>query len=311
MNFATRRKWLRYCLTQNKATRCCPGHAEDNNMEKDTRTLDEVAQAFGVVTADTFVVESWTGTDKEIQELQAWLDGLNLTAGRTPVGMKKIIGQLQYIQKQLNYFTKPKPLGAVVSNWGAIQDNARKTIANTMDRFSKDDLDLINRKLSKKEAEPDELKLAHATYINRSNLNFQKFKERANEVDKFLGTLRGFHAKPLSKPLKVIMVKKSEIKAKAKYKRDEDAILFRPDAMVPGDGYASSVYVLLHELGHRYERYFSVPSYFNYKGNFTTPYSRTDSMAGNEEFAELFALSHWPNKYPQYADQIQKFIKAM
>jgi hypothetical protein len=43
----------------------------------------------------------------------------------------------------------------------------------------------------------------------------------------------------------------------------------------------------------------------------TTKYSKVDSFTGEEKFAELFAISHWPNKYKEYKKQIKEFKKVI
>jgi hypothetical protein len=98
------------------------------------------------------------------------------------------------------------------------------------------------------------------------------------------------------------------MKSKAKYKTDKDELWINARKMGDTkDDYGSLVYVVLHELGHRYLRY--NPQKWNYDSQewVTTRYSMTDSMSGEEKFAELFALSHWKNKYKEYADKINKF----
>lgn len=54
--------------------------------------------------------------------------------------------------------------------------------------------------------------------------------------------------------------------------------------------YGSVDYILIHELGHRYERKNHVPEDFDQTEWWSTRYS---TMEG-ESFAELFAMGNWP-----------------
>lgn len=254
----------------------------------------------------------WKGTDSDARSLQAWLDTLNFTAGRAPAGTKKLIGYLQFIQKHLDKLLKPPPKGYIADNWPAIRDYSRQQIKTTFGWWKPADIAAIETKLKKKTGEVNELRLKNAVYVNRSNFSFTRFKEAAQKVDAILSKLKGFHKKAVTaKPLIVALVKKSEIKAKAKYKGNDDLILIRPDTLASGDDYGSLPYVILHELGHRYEKFVRIGRAFTDSGWLTTPYSGRENMMGDEKFAELFALSNWPSKYPQYKIQVSRFLKVM
>jgi len=229
-------------------------------------------------------------------DLKKWLDGLRLT-GKAPRGMKDEFANIQFLQKQVDMiekFPKMTPddnfnIGSVFSWWD------KETIQKIVD------------KLSKVEGETDTLKIGTITFTNKSTINFKKFQQHSNYIAGELKKLKGFHKKALKGGLKIKFVKKDECKSKAKYKGDKDELYIRPDRMEKGDGYASLIYVVLHELGHRFER--KVKSYNNVP--YTTKYSKTQSFDGDEAFAELFAISHWKKDYPEYKKQIAEFTKMV
>jgi hypothetical protein len=57
--------------------------------------------------------------------------------------------------------------------------------------------------------------------------------------------------------------------------------------------YGAFDYIIIHELGHRYERKRGLPVDFDQAEWWTTKYSQTEGMGGSESFAELFALSNF------------------
>lgn len=241
---------------------------------------------------------AFEGTDEDFDKLVAWLDQLNFTAGRAPAGGKKIVDDLKFLQRQLTFRS---------GGWSSLQKN---NVKGTLSRWDEATIAFIVKKLAKKEEEPDTLELTHATYHNKSVLNFKGFQTKAKMIDKHLGTLKGFHAKALG-GLNIYLVKKELTRAGATYKSNDDVIYIRPDKVSLGDNYGSFVYVITHELGHRYERKIRQKTDFESPEWYTTKYSKKDTLSGGEQFAELFALSHWPEKYKQYETKIEKFLEAI
>ena len=81
---------------------------------------------------------------------------------------------------------------------------------------------------------------------------------------------------------------------------------------IPGntkEEYGSLLYIVLHELGHKFLEDKKQTWNIADSSLITTPYSAKNSMTMTEEeiFAELFALSHWENKYGKYKNQIKRF----
>ncbi len=267
---------------------------------------------------DSYFMLNYKDTQQDIEKLKVWLDGLNVSTGRAPKGMKKYFDRLTRTARlvtalvhKLQGKADPK---SDISFVGA--DFLYQQIRNDLAWLKPEDIDLINAKMGKKAGETDTLKIDNVTYINKSIMGFATFKRRSGEIAKHLKTLKGYHAIPLKKDLTIWFVKKELSKAAAKYKSDKDVIYVRPDKMGKvTDGYGSVTYVITHELAHRVEYLFrhSLPSIdFTDSQWATTKYSQTTGSfeTGGEHFAELFALSHWSKKYPEYRDTIDRFIRT-
>jgi len=270
---------------------------KERGFEKEAIKIRQIVEA-EIKIENLYNLLNFKGTDKEIKLLKEWLDSLRLSYGRSPKGLKKEFNDLQFLQRQFDV-AKQFKIQVNISNIKAI-----------LSRWTKDTIDKIQNSLSDKEQQT-ELSLKNATYINNSLLNASKFRELAQQLDSFLNSLKGFHAKALKKPLKVRFVKKAVIKSKARYKSNSDEILIRPDYIKFSDNYGSFSYILVHELGHRYLKLFGKGLNFNHPEWYTTRYSMQQTMSEEEPFAELFALSNWANKYTEYKEKINKFIKLL
>lgn len=167
------------------------------------------------------------------------------------------------------------------------------------------------------------IKLDNITYYNDSIMSINNFKLKVKELHTFLNTLRGFHKKAIIvKPLNIYFVKKEDSKTIGVYKVDKDRILIRADKIKMSDNsYGSLNYILVHELGHRFNNFYNININFDNQDWWTTKYSKKDNFLSNltESFAELFALSHfnykgndaYGNNYANYIDKINKFNDIM
>lgn len=250
---------------------------------------------------------NFDGSKESFLLLKDYLSSMNLKQGRAPRNMVKEYEKLLFMQKQLD---------SVDLYYHGDTDKAltsKSNIIATMSYLSAHTLLLLHDKLSMKQDEPTELKLKNAKYINESIMTYKNFEAESKYIDNFLSTLKGFHSKVL-KDLHIVFVKKEQSKAGATYKTEKDVIFIRPDKLIHGDKYASFIYVVLHELGHRYLRFNKVNfDYTSYEW-ITTKYSKSESWNDEEKFAELFALSHFEYKgepFDSFSDKIEKFNKVM
>jgi hypothetical protein len=252
---------------------------------------------------------------KMLPELVSWIDSLKLKTGKAPRGLKKEFEKLQWIARKVDFYAKfiekPKHIFQMLnpdSDYDSYVESLIRDIQTSFTLMSVEDIKKVEAKLLNKAQEVSELKLSNATYYNESTMSSKKFVTQSKVIDKHLGTFTGVHKKALTvKPLVVRFVKKEQSKATAVYKTMLDEIYIRPDRkFITGDGYGSFVYIITHELGHRYEAIVKDNSKLHHI--FTTNYSQKDTMSGSEAFGELFAISHFgEKKYPEFKDQIKKF----
>lgn len=173
-------------------------------------------------------------------------------------------------------------------------------------RLSKEDIESYYAKSTK-----DEIKTKNARYVKQGYISNKKFENAAENIDSFLSELKNYHKK-ITKNLTIRFVDGRTQKSIAKYKENEDVLQININKTGnTKEEYGSLRYVILHELGHRYLKAF--PQKWNHDDTkwITTKYSGVDSLTGEEKFAELFAISHWKNKYSQYKDKIEKFEKRI
>ena len=234
--------------------------------------------------------------DKMLPDLETWLSRFQLDVGKAPNGMKKNWKRLKDLKSYLD-----TPFGVSFD-----------MIKATFSWMTREDFKEIATNLNKKKKVKVVLKLKNATYTNESTMGETTFITRSKEIDKHLSTLKGAHKKALTiKPLEIVFVRKDKSSATAKYKTFEDKIFIRPDRKaISGDKYASFIYIITHELGHRYESLVQMMQKLH--SAYTTNYSKTDTMSGSEAFAEIFVISHFGKKmYPEYKKEIDLFYSEI
>lgn len=145
-----------------------------------------------------------------------------------------------------------------------------------------------------------EIKGTYATYLNTRGLATKTFQNYVKALETLFGMVGGWRAKALGGNLTVSLAGPDAFRGTAagKYVKATDTLLVRATPKImqrtPGQ-YASPDYILLHELGHRYEEKFGTKGY-DFQGHqwHTTRYSLTEGLSGaSEGFAELFALGHF------------------
>lgn len=228
----------------------------------------------------------------DFEKAKTWLLSLNLK-GRKPRGID---------QKNWSFINHAKDQ----LKWGDIPATA-PTVLRAVNDLTPEMIAVFEGKMGSEATKNNTIKIGSVTFIKEDTSAYARFEEATRELARFFGTLKGYHAIP-TKNLTIRFVSKTQVRVKAKYVRDEIWMRFYRGMPKEGDAYGSAKYVLLHELGHRYLKQHRQHWDIDAPEWVTTPYSRKDSiMGGEEKFAELFAISHWPNKYRQYHDKIQKF----
>lgn len=165
-----------------------------------------------------------------------------------------------------------------------------------------------------------EIKTSTATYINDRGVATKTFQRYVKSLEQLFSSLRGWRRKALSGGFMVRLAGPDAFRGgtvAGKYNAPSDTLFVRATpkimARTPGK-YGSPDYILLHELGHRYEQKAGLSVDFSRQEWHTTRYSRTESMSGlSEAFGELFALGHFgiTRVQDEFADTISRFEAVM
>lgn len=158
---------------------------------------------------------------------------------------------------------------------------------------------------------PKELTLSGVTYVNEVGVDAASVEKYAKRLEVIFNSITGWRAKALRSGLKVILASPRQFRGTVggKYKRNEDALYIRttPNVLKRGEGYGSFEYIIVHELGHRFERYNRIAIDFDKVEWWTTKYSRNEG----EAFAELFALGHFGTRGTWDPAVVDRFEQAM
>ncbi len=162
---------------------------------------------------------------------------------------------------------------------------------------------------------PDQIEIGGNQYLNRAGLDAATLEKYANRLEALFATLTGWRAKALKGGLKVAFASTRDFRgtASGKYRQEQDTLLVKttPAVLKRGDGYGGFDYILIHELGHRYADHNPLPVDFDRPEWWTSRYSQTDSLAGSESFAELFAIGHYRMKGQWDPAVVDRFEKVM
>jgi hypothetical protein len=259
---------------------------------------------------ETLMQASDEDAKKMSRDLAKWF-GENfqrVRSAKTPRGQKRVKEEAQRLLDVLELMGNP---GGRVTPGGT-----QSVVKQVWDRLEPDLGNLVKFFTSEgdlsrgKQEAVTELKLSHATYQNRANISEANFRKYAEAVDKVFGSLKGWRKKALAGNLKVAFVGRGEMKPQGKYVRAKDEMLVRatPQVLKRSAGYGSLEYILIHELGHRYEEKNKLPTDFDRDVTWrTTRYSWTEG----EAFAELFALSQFKLTGNWDAKKVEKFEDLM
>ena len=159
-------------------------------------------------------------------------------------------------------------------------------------------------------------KIGSNTYLNKVGMSEDNLIKYATRLDALFGSLSGWRKKALSGGLTVALAppKYFHGTASGKYRSSEDTLYVRAIPKVlqrSGGSYGSIDYILIHELGHRYEHFHRLPVDFDKPEWWTSRYSMTESLSGSESFAELFAIGHFNITGPWDQSKVERFEKLM
>jgi hypothetical protein len=220
----------------------------------------------------------------EANQVAKWLEqNFRFKSPRTPKGQKDLKGWLENLWWSLNT-TLPGYRPNLVSDWAKIEPRLADVT-----RYFTDEGGVVV---------PREVERGQTVYVNKAGLDADTLEKYSKRMEQLLGTLRGWRAKALTGKLKIVFASPRDFTGTVagKYRSAEDALYVRvtPKILKRDAGYGGLDYIIIHELGHRYEhKVGGLPTDFDKVEWWTTRYSRTEGMGGSESFAELFAIGHF------------------
>ena len=248
----------------------------------DFRAMTGIGGPFGKWFTDTFAVET----------------------SRTPRGAKALK------DKALKFLWTAKN--------GPSQRGETRSLKSEWEGFKQDVPELIAKFSQEGGGVTLEVKTPVATYKNMAGLDDANLKKYVASLDNLFKSVQGWRRKALSGDFTVALAGPDKFRGTSggKYNQPSDTLFVRatPNVMRRGTGnYGSLDYILIHELGHRYEAKSGIPNERDIPR--TTKYSYTESMSGSSEaFAEAFALGHFGIRSvhgDEFGDKLDKFEALM
>jgi hypothetical protein len=241
----------------------------------------------------------------EAKKLAEWMEAnFRINSPKTPSGgkaLKETLKGLVWVLKhRYDFSTQPDPAPVVAELQRYWQQVSPKL--GVLAKFTDEGGSVV----------PKELELGGVKYVNDAAASEASLQKYAKRLDAVFSTLKGWRKKSLSGNLVVVLKPAAAFRGTVggKYKRDEDALWVRttPAVLKRGQGYGSFEYIIVHELGHRYERFHKIPQEVEWgQLQYTTRYSYSDG----EAFAELFALGHFGIKGNWDHARVERFEKLM
>jgi hypothetical protein len=238
---------------------------------------------------------------EEAKKTAIWLnDNFRFKSPKTPRGQKQLKDQVDKLWWSLAHGGLVHR-SSVEFTWGEIKPR----VADLVRYFSNEGVSVV----------PDKIEIGANTYYNEAGLDNTTLDKYARRLESLFDTVSGWRTKALRGGLKVAFASTRDFRgtSSGKYRQSSDTLYVKttPAVMKRGDGYGGFDYILIHELGHRYEALNPLPLDFDRPEWWTSRYSQTDSMAGSESFAELFAIGHYGLTGSWDPQIVERFEKVM
>jgi hypothetical protein len=243
---------------------------------------------------------------KEATNLAKWFHGtFRFDSPKTPKGQKP----LKELASKFHYFLQdagwksyaPDGNPSSVKQAELVWQDLKPKATDLVQYFSNEGVSEILK----------ELKIGANTYLNKADLPTESLQKYAKAMEKVFDELKGWRKKALSGGVTVAFATPRDFRGTVSgvYKRSEDILMVRatPAILKRTSGtYAAFDYIMVHELGHRYEHKNHVQD-FDHTEWITSRYSMTDG----EAFAELFAISNFDLKGPWDQGRVERFEALM
>lgn len=159
---------------------------------------------------------------------------------------------------------------------------------------------------------PKEVQAGGNTYVNLVGFDQKKLGQYVTSLESVFDELKGWRRKALTGGVRVVLAGPKEFRGTAAgtYRSAEDTLYVRatPNVLKRTKGtYGAFDYIIVHELGHRYDRKNGTKFDFERQEWWTSTYSRKEG----ETFAELFAISNFDLKGPWSQDVVDRFENLM
>lgn len=219
---------------------------------------------------------------EKAKSIAGWLrDNYRFDVSRTPKGGKAYKEALT----ALHWFLKNgHPLesyrGSIEGKWADLQRHLDEVVRMFTDEGGR--------------SVPKELSLGGNTYLNEVGFDEARLTEYAEGLQQVFAELKGWRRKALVGGLTVVLASPKSFTGTVggKYQTSADRLLVRatPNVLKRTRGtYGSFDYIIVHELGHRYEAKYRPRFDFDKLEWQTTRYSYREG----EAFAELFAVTNF------------------
>lgn len=241
------------------------------------------------------------------KDLAAWMEAnFHFQGSKTPRGGKVLKDALRKLHWWLN-------VGLGQSMYATNPDALRTTLEESWDKLRPHLTDIV--KLFSEEGGkvvPKEIKVGENTYLNLSGFSEDQLTMYVTSLEQVFDELKGWRRKALAGGLKIAIAGPREFHgtASGKYKSQEDTLFVRatPNILKRTRGsYGAFDYIIVHEVGHRYELRRRPDIDFDRQEWATSKYSRNEG----EAFAELFAISNFGIQGPWDQSIIIRFEEAM
>ncbi len=227
--------------------------------------------------------------------LGQWLGtNFRIESPKTPPGQKPLKSKMEALLWYLKH-GGPTYRASIEQVWNEIQP----LLPNLVKHFTDEGGKIV----------PKDLTIGNRVYLNAVGLDEATFQKYVSRLEVIFRSLQGWRAKAATiGTLKIVLASPRAFHgtASGKYKSLEDTLNVRatPNVLKRAAGYGSFEYVLVHELGHRYEFKMSPPDVDSW---YTTAYSHKEG----EAFAELFAIGHFGLTGPWDSSVVERFERLM
>ena len=238
-------------------------------------------------------------------------DAFRIDTAKTPSGQKKLKELAGKFLWHLNAGSKRDMGGGTV--WKGQESNFKEAARIWEQELKPLVADLV-RYFSDEGGKvvPKEVAVGGHTYFNLVGFDEKALGKIVQSLESVFNEVKGWRRKALS-GLKVALADPRHFGGTAggKHRTSEDTLYVRatPAVLKRTRGtYGALDYILVHELGHRYDHKVGTANVdFDRPECWTTPYSKNGD---DEPFAELFALSNFGMK-GTWGDTLDKFEKLM